>query len=244
MSEVYQGNAGDKKAKTSLITLSQLADGSRIASCLDTVEKMLTSSSGLDPSIYRLKNVKINSSDLDDDLLALVRKDYDDSNIKAKIGKLEGLLEDKADKCDLGIYRKTTELISRFDLDDDLIKMIKSGDYDYIYDDTEIRSYIKNLQTTKSDNIETGFIKNLDNDFKNVLKESYNGENQVTMINALNFLFKFIQYMKSYDMGGLEPLQTGDVILDCGSVAQQFDPTDESPIIDYGRLYSNNYLKV
>ena len=229
---VYEGEAGVKKANTSLISLSQIADGERIARCLDIVENL---NKNQDLSLYRLKEDKLGLNDFDDTVLNLVTKGYDDTFIKGKIGILESVINEKADKCDLSLYRRETDLITRHDLDDDLIKMIKSGDYDYYYDDTEIRKMIESLQMCKTETSESGFIKDLNPNFTEILNKKYNSANMVT---ALNFLFNFVNYYTSESYGNITEVH--DENLDMGYI-RVLEP---EAYYDFGSLLPKSSLSI
>lgn len=220
---IYVGPTGQKEAETNLISLSQIADGDRIARCLDIVENLDTTR---DLSNYRLKSDKITSADLDELLIAKINKEYDDTAIKGRIGILESIINEKADRCDLSLYRRENDLITQYDLDDELIRMIKSGDYDYIYDDTEIRSLITALQLCKTETSESGFIVNLTEGFKDILAEKYT---EVNIINALNFLFHFVNFYSTLDLRFIS--EPHNEVMDMGSI--NADVTDT---LDMGRI--------
>lgn len=211
------------------IQLSQLEDGKKIKKVIEHYE-----SSGCDgilpdfnPDLYRKKSESIVEEDLDDDVLDKLNYVYDDSYVRNRISIIEGVLPKKVDKCDLLNYRKKSELITKEDLDEELLTLISTGG-NYEYDDTEIREMITEVDNRKVDKLTVGDLSNINPELQQFLPESFN------IVDAINFLFEHVNYTTKLDFGLITTHPTE--VVDYGLITSEVDITDKE---DYGLLISN-----
>jgi hypothetical protein len=218
----------------SLIPLANIENASMIKKSVDYFET-LEASFGSSESVlsnFRVKSEPINMRDLSDEIQDILETGYDDTYVRNRIGIIEKALEDTVNKCDLTIYRKRSVPITRYDLSDDLINYIRNGGKDT----NEFDALIGGALDKKTDKTESGLIKDLDPLLASFI-DTGDEVNPANMIDAINFLFKFVNVYTTDDRGYVT--QNVGYTEDYGEITGSV-----SEVIDFGSITAHNDIQI